>query len=61
MVQDTAKTLLQRLGQRDFDTHVTRGIGLTDDEVATVALQALHQARDADHHQISRDNPLNTP
>jgi hypothetical protein len=61
MMQDTARTLLERLGQRDFDAHVTQGVGLTDDEVVTLALQALHRARDAEHHQVSGDDSLNTP
>jgi predicted ATPase/DNA-binding SARP family transcriptional activator len=45
MMQETATTLLQRLGQDDFDTHVTHGADLADDEVVTFALQAVRRAR----------------
>ena len=50
MMQETAQTLLQRLGRHDFDAHVTQGTDLADDDVVTFALQAIRKARDTDHH-----------
>jgi hypothetical protein len=62
MMQDTARTLLERLGQRDFDAHVTEGVGLTDDEVVTLALQALHRARHAEQSPaLARHSPDRSP
>lgn len=54
MMQDTANTLLERMGQRDFDTRVKWGVGLSDDEVLTLALQALQRAREVMETPVAR-------
>jgi hypothetical protein len=63
MMQETATTLLQRLGQDDFDAHVTQGADLADDEVVTFALQAVRRARDTRHQmqEAIGDHALNRP
>jgi predicted ATPase len=48
MMQETADTLLRRLGRHDFDTHVSRGAGLPDDDVVEFALEAVRRARNAE-------------
>lgn len=45
MMEQTARTLLQRLGRDDFDAHVSRGATLADDDVAAFALQAVLRGR----------------
>lgn len=60
VMQQTADALLRRLGQHDFDSHVSRGAGLPDDEVVKFALEAVRRARDAEHHHVSGDDMLNT-
>lgn len=47
VMEQTASTLLRRLGRRDFDAHVTFGADLADDDVADFALRAVLHARDA--------------
>ena len=63
MMQETATTLLQRLGQDDFDAHVTHGADLADDEVVKFALQAVRRARGTQHHEQEAmgDHALDRP
>jgi hypothetical protein len=63
MMQETATTLLRRLGQDDFDAHVTHGADLADDEVVEFALQAVRRARDTKHgkQKAIGDHALNRP
>ncbi|MEA2312142.1 MAG: hypothetical protein QOE28_2110 [Solirubrobacteraceae bacterium] len=49
MMQETADALLQRLGEHDFEAHVTEGAALTEDDVVKLALQAVLRARDSAH------------
>lgn len=60
MMRRTADTLLRRLGRHDFDTHVSRGAGLPDDEVVTFALEAVRRARTAVHLQANGDDSPHT-
>lgn len=46
MMRVTADRLRQRLGRRTFDAHVARGVGLADEDVVTLALDALREARE---------------
>jgi predicted ATPase/DNA-binding SARP family transcriptional activator len=46
MMEETATTLLRRLGHDAFDAHVTHGADLADDEVVKFALQAVRRARE---------------
>lgn len=56
MMQETANTLLQRLGEHAFGANATRGAGLADDDVVKFALQAVHRARGTEHRQLVGDD-----
>jgi len=47
MLSTLAAALRSRLGEREFNRHIAEGAALTDDDVATYALDAAHRARDA--------------
>jgi hypothetical protein len=63
MMQETASTLRERLGQHIFDAHLTQGAALADDDVATFALQAVLRARETEHREQQGvgDEALNPP
>lgn len=51
MMEATAATLIRRLGDDDFNTHLSQGANLTDEEVITFALEAVRRARGAGQHE----------
>jgi hypothetical protein len=61
MMQETANTLLRRLGEHAFGASAAKGTGLADDDVVKFALQAVHQARDTEHHQLNGDDAIDRP
>jgi hypothetical protein len=61
MMQETANTLLHRLGQHTFDANADKGAALDDDDVVEFAINAVHRARATEHQQPRRGDAVEPP